>query len=174
MPAACGNCAWGNLYFAVVLAALASASLYGCTEEPDNHGLSVNAAPAVAEPSHPGALQSTRAPITAAHSRARPPAQRTARRMARVDPGIPKVDPDRLVGLDPAGVGRMLGRPAGTRMDAMAMEWTYSAPSCSLRIFFYPDVVTGGLRALKYNVTGGATGHGCVDFPMMARNDESD
>jgi hypothetical protein len=79
-----------------------------------------------------------------------------------------------VVGLDPPSVGRMLGRPSGARVDAMSVEWTYSASDCSLSIFFYPDVSTGGFKALKYNITGTRAGHDCSDFPMMARNDEPD
>jgi len=80
-----------------------------------------------------------------------------------------------LVGLGPPAVDRILGKPAGTRADAMAVEWTYTAPSCSLSIFFYPDIATGALRALKYNVTdrGSGDGHACVNFLVMARSDES-
>ena len=62
------------------------------------------------------------------------------------------VDPVTLVGLDPPAIGRILGKPAGMREDAMTTEWTYSTPTCSLKIFFYPDIATGALRALKYNV----------------------
>jgi hypothetical protein len=81
-----------------------------------------------------------------------------------------------LVGLGPPAVDRILGKPAGMRADAMAVEWTYTAPSCSLSVFFYPDIATGALRALKYNVTdrGNGDGHACVNFLVMARSDESD
>jgi len=58
-----------------------------------------------------------------------------------------------LVGLAPPAVDRILGRPAGIRTEAMSVEWTYIARNCSLNIFFYPDIATGALRALRYNVT---------------------
>jgi len=35
--------------------------------------------------------------------------------------------------------------------------WTFSAPSCSFQVFFYPDVKTSALHALKY---GGVDGNG--------------
>lgn len=163
MPSACRNRNWDNLHHAVVLALLAGQSLGGCTEKPDTPPQKVNVVPATTEPAQTARLPTARP----AHPPVRMPVQKTARRESRIDPVT-------LVGLDPSAVGRMLGRPAGTRIDAMAVEWTYSAPSCSLSIFFYPDVATGDLKALKYNITSRQAGHGCVDFPTMARNDESD
>jgi len=159
MPSACFSRNWDN---AVVLALLASLSLGGCTEKPETPAQKIAVVPAASEPAQiarPPAARPPRPP-------ARMPAQKTAKKR-------PRIDPVTLVGMDPPTVGRTLGRPAGTRMDAMAVEWTYAAPSCSLSLFFYPDVATGDLKVLKYNITGGQAGRSC-DFPMMARNDESD
>jgi hypothetical protein len=159
MPSACSSRNWDN---AVVLALLAGLSLGGCTEKPETPPQKITLVPPASEP-----VQILRPPAARpARSPARIPAQKTAKKR-------PRVDPVTLVGMDPPTVDRMLGRPAGTRMDAMAVEWTYAAPSCSLSLYFYPDVATGDLKVLKYNITGRQAGGGC-DFPMMARNDESD
>jgi hypothetical protein len=44
-----------------------------------------------------------------------------------------------------------------------------------LRIFFYPDIATRTLRALQYDITSRKAGEGrtCLNFPMIARSDES-
>ena len=158
MPAACGK--W-NLRTVVALAALAGLSLGSCTEKPDNGPPKASPAPAAA-----GLAQDTRPPAIVPQRRQfRPPPQKVARKG-------PKIDPVELVGLDPSAVGRVLGRPSATHKDAMAMEWTYSTSNCSLNIYFYPDVVTGDLKALKYNLAGKQLKHGCIDFPVLARNDD--
>jgi hypothetical protein len=80
-----------------------------------------------------------------------------------------------LVGMGPEAIDRMLGKPVGTRTEATTVEWTYSGPRCSLRIFFYPDIATRTLRALQYDITSRKAGEGrtCLNFPMIARSDES-
>jgi hypothetical protein len=158
MPAACSN--W-NLRTAVAVAALAGLWLGSCTEKPDSGPPRGSPAPATA-----GLAQEMRPPAIVPQRRHfRQPPQKMARKE-------PRIDPVELVGLDPSAVGRVLGRPSATRTDAMAMEWTYSTSSCSLNIYFYPDVVTGGLKALKYNIAGKQLKHGCIDFPVLARNDD--
>ena len=152
MPAACSK--W-NLQFAALFAALAGLLIGSCTEKPETVPSKANPAPASAsfvQPVRPQAMPSAR-------PRPRPSPLKAARKEPRIDPVV-------LVGLDPPAVGRMLGRPAATRTDAMAMEWSYSTPNCSLNIFFYPDVATGNLKALKYNIAGK---RGCAEFPVLAR-----
>ena len=170
MHAACNN--RFPLRQALLAAALGGASLCGCTQKPDDYALgggfaddaaaqlTYRPAPRPAESAYPSALVRT-------HPAAHALPQKPAGKAAKFDPGL-------VVGLEPPAVDRMLGRPAGTRTDATTVEWTYGTASCSLSIYFYPDVTTGTLRALKYNVTNGQAGRGCVHFPIMARSDESD
>jgi hypothetical protein len=158
MPAARSK--W-NLQSATLLAALAGLLIGSCTEKPETGPSKATPAPtptSLVQPVHPQAMPPAR-------PRPRPSQLKTAKKGPRIDPII-------LVGLDPPAVGRMLGRPAATRTDAMAMEWSYSTPNCSLNIFFYPDVATGNLRALKYNIAGKQPKRGCPDFPVVARNED--
>jgi hypothetical protein len=158
MPAACSK--W-NLHSAALLAALAGLSIGSCTEKPDIGPPKAIPAPGAASFAQPVRPQAS-LPV---RPRARPSPLKTARKG-------PSIDPVNLVGLDPPAVGRMLGRPAATRTVAMAMEWTYSTPNCLLNIFFYPDVATGNLKALKYNIAGKQAKRSCVDFPVLARNED--
>ena len=60
------------------------------------------------------------------------------------------IDPKSLMGLDPDSVQKRLGTPARMENGALSREWIYSAPGCSFRIFFYPNVNSTSFRALKY------------------------
>ena len=174
MQAACRDrFHWTNLHRSVAFGAvLGTLSLNGCTEKPDDPMLRPSVVqadsaelPAV-EPAPAAPVAPPPRPVAKAKPVSRPVLARTR---------APAFNPGMLVGLGPPAVDRILGKPAGTRADAMAVEWTYTAPSCSLSIFFYPDIATGALRALKYNVTdrGSGDGHACVNFLVMARSDES-
>jgi hypothetical protein len=176
MQAACGNRFGDDLRYAVMLAtALAGLALGGCTEKPDNRELSANLAP-MTEPEQPQVVESTPGPAVSAVRAPNVPARKVAKKKPRLDAGaLPRFDPGALMGLEPPAVDRMLGRPAGTHTDATAVEWIYSRPGCSLNIFFYPDIATGSLRALKYNVTNRQAGdnRGCINVPIVARSDGS-
>lgn len=184
MQAACGNRLRDDLRYAAVLAAtLAGLSLTGCTEKPDNAELSASLAP-MTEPEQPQVLQSAPEPAASPPRAPNVPVRKMAKKKPRLEPRLearldagtlPRFDPRTLMGLEPLAIDRMLGRPAGTHTDATAVEWIYSRPGCSLSIFFYPDIATGALRALKYNVTNRQAGdnHGCINFPIVARSDGS-
>jgi hypothetical protein len=70
---------------------------------------------------------------------------------------LAEVDPTSLIGLDPPTVEKLLGTPNKISKSEISLVWTFSAPSCSFQIFFYPDVKTSALHALKY---GGVDGNG--------------
>jgi hypothetical protein len=127
----------------------------------------VEAAPPIVEAPPPTSAASERPAVPR-------PAPRTVQDKPQIK--IARFDPSTLVGLAPPAVDRILGRPAVTRADAMTVRWTYIEQSCSLDIFFYPDVTTGVLRMLKYNVTSikgqAGTGRDCINFLTMARSDE--
>jgi hypothetical protein len=81
------------------------------------------------------------------------------------------------MGLDPDSVQKRLGTPARMENGALSREWVYSAPGCSFRIFFYPNVNSTSFRALKY---GSAKDNGdaidssdaCVRRILTARNND--
>jgi len=70
---------------------------------------------------------------------------------------LAEVDPTSLIGLDSPTVEKLLGTPTKISKSEISLVWTFSAPSCSFQIFFYPDVKTSALHALKY---GGVDGNG--------------
>jgi hypothetical protein len=158
-----------HFVFAAVLGGL---PLGGCTEKPDNQ-MKPNLANAIpkklCQQVSQAAPRPTAAVVRPSIERAVP--KKSGEKMASFDPSI-------LVGLAPPAIDRILGRPAGMRAEAMTVEWSYKGQGCSLNIFFYPDIATGTLRALKYkvsNVKGQPAGNpACVNFLMMARSDESD
>ena len=176
MQAACGNRLRDDLRYAAVLAtALAGLSLTGCTEKPDSPALSASLAP-ITEQEQPQVVESAPEPAVLPARAPNAPVRKVAKKRPRFDPEtLSRFDPGTLMGLEPPAVDRMLGRPAGTHTDATAVEWIYSRPGCSLSIFFYPDIATGALKALKYNVTNRQAGdnHGCINFPIVARSDGS-
>ena len=177
MQAACCNRLRSDLRYAVVLAtALVGLSLGGCTEKPDNRALSASLAP-ITEPEQPQVVESTPEPAVSTVRAPNAPVRKMTKKKPRLDAEtLQRFDPGTLMGLEPPAVDRMLGRPAGTHTDATTVEWIYSRPGCSLSIFFYPDIATGALRALKYNVTNRQAGdnRGCINFPIVARSDGSD
>lgn len=145
---------------------------HGCTEAPPGPQLASELAPdTVANTPQAPALALSPVPKAApkhsAHVRI---ARNTERKAAIFDPAM-------LVGMAPPAIGNILGKPVGTREVALTTEWTYATPSCSLVIFFYPDIATGALHALKYNVTdAGDTGDGanCIHHILLARSDDHD
>lgn len=70
---------------------------------------------------------------------------------------LAEVDPNTLIGLDPPTVEKLLGSPTRVSKSDISLVWTFSAPSCSFQIFFYPDLKTSAFHALKY---GGVDGNG--------------
>jgi hypothetical protein len=66
---------------------------------------------------------------------------------------VAAIDPNSLIGLDPAAVEKILGNPKGKTEGDPSLTLIYSGGSCSLEIFFFPDLKTGVFRALKYSST---------------------
>ena len=70
---------------------------------------------------------------------------------------LAELDPNTLIGLDPPTVEKLLGSPTRVTKSDISLVWTFSAPSCSFQVFFYPDLKTSAFHALKY---GGVDGNG--------------
>ena len=154
----------------VFAAALGGFALSGCTEKPDNRMLKPNLAFATSNKSRRHQIETVSRTVLVG-----------PRSVLRAVPKKPEsktagLDLDTLVGLAPPAIDRIFGRPADIRREAMSVEWTYIGRNCSLNIFFYPDIATGALRALRYNVTNltgrAAGGRACSSFLMMVRSDE--
>lgn len=125
----------------------------------------------VAPPAVPPAIVA-RAPmptVRPAREPRAPPAPRPAR----------AIDPEHLIGLDPAGVQRLLGAPARIQDDKLSREWVYAAPGCNFRVFFYPNLNAASFRVLKYggnDDNGGrlAASNACVRRILTARTNAAD
>ncbi|GHD39835.1 hypothetical protein GCM10017083_02370 [Thalassobaculum fulvum] len=61
-------------------------------------------------------------------------------------------NPDRLRGLDPDGVARLIGMPDYVRREGGATVWQYHAGACVMDLFWYKS--TAGLRLVHYEVRG--------------------
>jgi hypothetical protein len=128
----------------------------------------------MAPPAVPPAAVVTRAPTPTSRPARAPRAtqtQRPARERA--------IDPEHLIGLDPAAVHRLLGAPARVQDDKLSREWVYAAPGCNFRIFFYPNLNAASFRVLKYggNDENGerlAASNACVRRILTARNNAAD
>ncbi len=70
-----------------------------------------------------------------------------------VKPSSPvrRIDPKSLIGKNQGDVRDILGPPTTTQNAAPATIWRYTAQSCALDVFFYMDLGTNTLRALKYD-----------------------
>jgi hypothetical protein len=64
---------------------------------------------------------------------------------------VASINPDKLIGLDPPAVEKLLGVPSARQQGEPSQVWTYSGSGCSLMIYFFPDLKTGTLHALKYD-----------------------
>ena len=93
-------------------------------------------------------------------------------------PPLPKlaepviVAPEDLVGFDFSSVLQVLRRPDTVQSNALSIVWTYSEPSCTLQLFFYPDIQTKIFRLLKHDLKGAAEGNACMRDMMAMKNDE--
>lgn len=63
-----------------------------------------------------------------------------------------QLDPQRLVGLDEAGVMDLIGTPQDVREEAPARVWHYAGDKCSVEVLFYFDLTKKQFRALTYRV----------------------
>lgn len=61
-------------------------------------------------------------------------------------------NPDRLRGLDPDAVARLIGMPHYTRREGGATVWQYHAGACVMDLFWY--ATTEGPRLVHYEVRG--------------------
>jgi hypothetical protein len=89
------------------------------------------------------------------------------------------IDPDRLIGLGPSEVRKLLGAPARTREDRLPREWIYGTGRCSFRVFFYPNLNAASFRVLKYGSNDGNgelidTSDLCIRHILMARKNATD
>lgn len=64
-----------------------------------------------------------------------------------------RMEPDAIVGLDPSQTKRLLGMPSATEDEAPARVWRYARGGCTLRVFFFKDMISQGFRALSYDMT---------------------
>src|SRR5690606_27232677 len=89
------------------------------------------------------------------------------------------IDPDRLIGMEPDEVRKLLGTPARTRNDRLPREWIYGTGRCSFRVFFYPNLNAASFRVLKYGSSDGNgalidTSNVCIRHILMARKNAAD
>jgi len=86
------------------------------------------------------------------------------------------VAPADLVGFDFSAVLQVLRKPDSVQSSALSIVWTYSEPSCTLQLFFYPDIQTKVFHLLKHDLKGAADGSAerdaCMRDIMVAKNDE--
>jgi len=116
---------------------LSGCTLFGQEEEPV-----VAAAPVVepAEPEEPAPDLPTARPSDLED------------RYAALPPAPPPVKAEELIGMDFLDLRALLGEPNQQDVRAPAEIWTYSGESCSLQVFFYPQVGEDGYRALTYDM----------------------
>jgi hypothetical protein len=130
-------------------------------------------APKISEPEMPRMASRTPNPRdSATRKRVAPPKQ----------PPVPKlaesavVAPDDLMGFDFSSVLQVLRRPDTVQSNALSVVWTYTEPSCTLQLFFYPDIQTKIFHLLKHDLKSAADGaaerNACMRDIMAMRNDE--
>lgn len=86
------------------------------------------------------------------------PAARASRNEAPPE-RIASIDPNSLIGLDSPAVERLLGAPDQKKDGDPSQLWTYRGSGCAFLVYFFPDVKTGGLHALKFR---GVDGNGAA------------
>jgi hypothetical protein len=84
--------------------------------------------------------------------------------------------PADLVGFDFSSVLQVLRRPDTVQSSSVSIVWTYSEPSCTLQLYFYPDIQTKVFRLLKHDLKSAADGaaerNACMRDIMVVKNDE--
>ena len=82
------------------------------------------------------------------------PSRQTASTAKPASPAAPEIDsdPDRLLGLAPAGIARLLGKPGLIRRDGPAEVWQYRAASCILDVFLFGS--NGDLKVTYFELRG--------------------
>ena len=70
-------------------------------------------------------------------------------------PGVPP--PSNLVGLEERDAARLFGAAAERSEEPPATVWRYKTDNCELDLYFYLDLKSGRMRALRYAFAGDAT-----------------
>lgn len=88
---------------------------------------------------------------------------------------VASIDPNKLVGLDPPAVEKIIGAPTSVARSDPSLVWTYAGSGCSFQIIFYPDIKTTTFHALKFvgsDASGGHldSSHACIRNILTARN----
>ena len=65
--------------------------------------------------------------------------------------------PDSLVGLDQKDAVRLFGKATERKEEPPATVWRYKTDGCELDLYFYLDLKSGRMRALRYGFAGDAT-----------------
>lgn len=163
---------------AFLAAALGGLPLYGCAEPPPDQDLASELAPVVSPaPNIPQVAVPPPPEPKAAPKRHPRTAKNTEQPARNAERKVAAVDPVTLVGLAPPAIGNILGRPVDARESALTVEWIYATRSCSLVVVFYPDITTGTLHALKFNVIdaeGKGDGASCIHHILLARSNDDD
>jgi hypothetical protein len=112
-------------------------------------------------------------------SRDKPAEKQAAEKPAAPEKPVAAINPDQLIGLNPAGVEKLMGTPSKVKDDHLSREWVYAAPGCNFRVFFYPNLNAASFRALKYGGSdnnGGtlAASNACVRRILTARANAAD
>jgi hypothetical protein len=85
------------------------------------------------------------------------------------------INPKALIGLDQAGVRRVLGRPSQVHSDHLSLTWTYRGSGCAMQVIFYPSLEDASFHVLKFassNTDGSpaALSDACVSHILVARS----
>ncbi len=129
--------------------------------------------PKISEPEMPKVASRTpNAKDSPARKPATPPKRPPLPKLA--EPAV--VAPADLVGLDFSSVLQVLRKPDTVQSSALSIVWTYSEPTCTLQLFFYPDIQTKIFRLLKHDLKSAADGaaerNACMRDIMVVKNDE--
>lgn len=88
-------------------------------------------------------------PTRSARAAPPPPPAVQVRRAEQPDPP----PPEPLIGLDEAGIARLLGPPTEQVARAPGKMWLYKKAGCRLDLSLYPDIETRVYRTLAYEVS---------------------
>ena len=137
-------------------------------EQPDQTGTATQPVPVAAPVAAP------EAPGQPAATEAAPAAQeQPGRSETAALPPAPKIDDDpaRLMGLDRAGLAKLLGDPELTRREPPAEIWQYRGGSCVFDVFLYEEA--GRQRVTYLEARDGAArrvgARGCLNELLRAR-----
>ncbi len=64
----------------------------------------------------------------------------------------PEIKPAELVGLEFAGVLKVLRKPDTVHDAVLPVVWSYAEADCTLQLYFYPDIQTTRFHLLKYDL----------------------